>query len=134
MASRDETRKMKGIVDEYGLRDYRLDEAGDPVIYSRTRGANKDELFLYSTSGSCNLAAFIYGTSPRKLGSKVKKLAAIGCEILQQSTEEATVLFSNAKIGEVSKLLKCDRIIRKQSQAQIDALKRLAAERNSKKG
>jgi hypothetical protein len=129
MASREEARKMKSIVNKYGLRDYKLDPVGDPVVYSRTRGENKDQLFLYATSGSSNLAAFVYGTSPRKLGSKLKKLAAIGCQVLQQSGGEATVRFPNTKIREVSKLLKCDKIVRKQSKAQIENLKRLASKR-----
>lgn len=134
MASREEAKKMKSIVNKYGLRDYKLDPVGDPVVYSRTRGENKDQLFLYTTSGSSNLAAFVYGTSPRKLGSKLKKLAALGCQVLQQSGDEATVRFPNAKIREVSKLLKCDKIVRKQSKAQIENLKRLASKRKQGEG
>tara|TARA_B100000519_G_scaffold197809_1_gene206204 strand:- start:4036 stop:4437 length:402 start_codon:yes stop_codon:yes gene_type:complete len=132
MASREEAKKMKDIVSKYGLRDYRLDPVGDPVVYSRTRGENKDELFLYTTTGSSNLAAFIYGRSPRKLGSKLKKLSALGCRVLQQSGEEATVRFPNTKIREVSKFLKCDKIVRRQSKKQLENLKRLAASRRAR--
>lgn len=132
MASREEAKKMKDIVNKYGLRDYKLDPVGDPVVYSRTRGENKDELFLYTTTGSSNLAAFIYGRSPRKLGSKLKKLSALGCRVLQQSGEEATVRFPNTKIREVSKFLKCDKIVRRQSKKQIENLKRLAASRRAR--
>jgi len=132
MASREEAKKMKDIVSKYGLRDYRLDPVGDPVVYSRTRGENKDELFLYTTTGSSNLAAFIYGRSPRKLGSKLKKLSALGCRVLQQSGEEATVRFPNTKIREVSKFLKCDKIVRRQSKKQIENLKRLAESRRAR--
>ena len=56
MASREETKKMRSIVNKYGLRDYNLDPAGDPVVYSRTRGTTKDQMFLYTTSGSACLA------------------------------------------------------------------------------
>jgi len=132
MASREEAKKMKDIINKYGLRDYKLDPVGDPVVYSRTRGENKDEMFLYTTTGPSNLAAFIYGRSPRKLGSKLKKLAALGCLVLQQSGSEATVRFPNSKIREVSKFLKCDKIIRKQSKKQIDTLKRLAKQRSAR--
>ncbi len=132
MASREEAKKMKDIVNKYGLRDYKLDPVGDPVVYSRTRGENKDELFLYTTTGSSNLAAFIYGRSPRKLGSKLKKLSALGCRVLQQSGEEATVRFPNTKIREVSKFLKCDKIVRRQSKKQIENLKRLAESRRAR--
>tara|TARA_Y100000356_G_C11194858_1_gene254279 strand:+ start:112 stop:513 length:402 start_codon:yes stop_codon:yes gene_type:complete len=132
MASREEAKKMKDIVNKYGLRDYKLDPVGDPVVYSRTRGENKDELFLYTTTGSSNLAAFIYGRSPRKLGSKLKKLSALGCRVLQQSGEEATVRFPNTKIREVSKFLKCDKIVRRQSKKQLENLKRLAASRRAR--
>ena len=132
MASREEAKKMKDIINKYGLRDYRLDPVGDPVVYSRTRGENKDELFLYTTTGSSNLAAFIYGRSPRKLGSKLKKLSALGCRVLQQSGEEATVRFPNTKIREVSKFLKCDKIVRRQSKKQIENLKRLAESRRAR--
>ena len=132
MASREEAKKMKDIINKYGLRDYKLDPVGDPVVYSRTRGENKDELFLYTTTGSSNLAAFIYGRSPRKLGSKLKKLSALGCRVLQQSGEEATVRFPNTKIREVSKFLKCDKIVRRQSKKQIENLKRLAESRRAR--
>ena len=132
MASREEAKKMKDIINKYGLRDYKLDPVGDPVVYSRTRGENKDELFLYTTTGSSNLAAFIYGRSPRKLGSKLKKLSALGCRVLQQSGEEATVRFPNTKIREVSKFLKCDKIVRRQSKKQLENLKRLAASRRAR--
>ena len=132
MASREEAKKMKDIINKYGLRDYKLDPVGDPVVYSRTRGENKDELFLYTTTGNSNLAAFIYGRSPRKLGSKLKKLSALGCRVLQQSGEEATVRFPNTKIREVSKFLKCDKIVRRQSKKQLENLKRLAASRRAR--
>lgn len=132
MASREETKKMRSIVSEYGLRDYNLDPAGDPVVYSRRRTGEKDQLFLYNASGSSNLAAFIYGSSPRKLGSKLKKLVEIGCSVLQQSTSEATVRFPNNKIKEVSKLLKCDKIIRSTSKKQLETLKRIAKSRQGK--
>ena len=133
MASREETKKMRSIVNKYGLRDYNLDPAGDPVVYSRTRGTTKDQMFLYTTSGSACLAAFVYGT-PRKLGSKLKKLAALGCTILQQSNEEATVRFPNKNIPEVSKFLKCNKIVRKQSENQLENLQRLAKSRKGKEG
>ena len=131
MATNVEKKKMKSIVDKYGLRDYNLDPVGDPVVYSRTRGENKDEMYLYTVDGASNLAAYIYGT-PRKLGSKLKKLTAIGCKILQQSSNEATVRFPNKKIPEVSKFLKCNKIVRKQSAKQIENLQRLADIRRGK--
>ena len=132
MATREEAKTMKGIIDKYGLRDYKLDPAGDPVVYSRRRSDQKDELYLYNINGRQNLAAFVYGTSPRKLGTKIKKLTEIGCKVLQQSGSEATFVFPNTKIREVSKYLKCDKIVRKQSQAQIEALKKASKSRKGK--
>lgn len=123
MASREETRAMKKLAQEYGLRDPKLDPAGDPVIYSRTRGEDKDQLFLYNLSGPAMLAAFIYAPTARKLGSKITKLEAVGCKVHQQSREEATLGFSNACIPAVSKILKCDKIVRKQTKKQVEALR-----------
>jgi len=123
MASRNETKLMKKIASENGLRNPTLDVAGDPVIWSRTRGELKDQFYLNSPSGSNeHIAAWVHGDTTRKLKNKVAKLEELGCSLHQFGGKEATLIVPDSAIATAGKFLKIDKIKKTQSEKQLKAL------------